>query len=114
MYTPSEIKKRLSEKVAEILKESFMIFEDDPINEIAMKRVVRKGKIIRKVKVKRKGYKVLRQGNKVKFARMTQKEKRSRRRAARKAWRSGKGARKSKSRRTMIRSKVRMKQLYGK
>jgi len=113
MYTPSEISKRLSEKVAEILKESFMIFEEDQLDEVAMKRVVRKGKIVRKVKVKRKGYKVLRQGNSVKFVRLTQKEKRVRRRAARQAWRKGKGTRKSKTRRTMIRSKVRMKQLYG-
>lgn len=84
------------------------------IDEVAMKRVVRKGKIVRKVKLKRKGYKVLRQGNKIKFVRMTQKEKRMRRKSARKAWRVGKSARRTKAKRTMIRSKVRMRSLYGK
>lgn len=84
------------------------------LDEVAMKRVVRNGKIVRKVKVKRKGFKVVRRGNSVKFVRMTQKEKRARRKAARKAWRVGKAARKQKAKRTMIRSKVRMKNLYGK
>lgn len=84
------------------------------LDEVAMKRVVRNGKIVRKVKVKRKGFKVVRRGNSVKFVRMTQKEKRARRKAARKAWRVGKAARKQKAKRTMIRSKVRMKTLYGK
>lgn len=84
------------------------------LDEVAMKRVVRNGKIVRKVKVKRKGFKVVRKGNSVKFVRMTQKEKRARRKAARKAWRVGKAARKQKAKRTMIRSKVRMKTLYGK
>lgn len=84
------------------------------LDEVAMKRVVRKGKIVRKVKAKRKGYKVVRQGNKIRFVRMTQKEKRARRIAARKAWRVGKSARRTKARRSMVRSKVRMKTLYGK
>lgn len=84
------------------------------LDEVAMKRVVRNGKIVRKVKVKRKGFKVVRKGNIVKFVRMTQKEKRARRKAARKAWRVGKAARKQKAKRSMIRSKVRMKTLYGK
>mgnify|MGYP000948163777 FL=1 len=84
------------------------------LDEVAMKRVVRNGKIVRKVKVKRNGFKVVRRGNTVKFVRMTQKEKRARRKAARKAWRVGKAARKQKAKRTMIRSKVRMKTLYGK
>ena len=84
------------------------------LDEVAMKRVVRNGKIVRKVKVKRKGFKVVRKGNSVKFVRMTQKEKRARRKAARKAWRVGKAARKHKAKRSMIRSKVRMKTLYGK
>lgn len=84
------------------------------LDEVAMKRVVRNGKIVRKVKVKRKGFKVVRRGNSVKFVRMTQKEKRARRKAARKAWRVGKAARKHKAKRSMIRSKVRMKTLYGK
>ena len=83
------------------------------LDEVAMKRVVRGGKIVRKVKVKRKGFKVVRKGNSVKFVRMTQKEKRARRKAARKAWRVGKAARKQKAKRTMIRSKIRMKTLYG-
>ena len=84
------------------------------LDEVAMKRVVRNGKIVRKVKVKRKGFKVVRKGNSVKFVRMTQKEKRARRKAARKTWRDGKAARKQKAKRSMIRSKVRMKTLYGK
>lgn len=84
------------------------------LDEVAMKRVVRKGKIVRKVKVKRKGFKVVRQGNRIRFVRMTPTEKRARRRAARKAWRVGKASRRTKSKRTLIRSKVRMKTLYGK
>ena len=87
---------------------------DASLSEIAMKRVVRKGKIVRKVKVKRKGYKVVRSGNNVKFVRMTQMEKRTRRKAARKAWRVGKAARKVKAQRSLRRSKVRIKSLYGK
>ncbi len=83
------------------------------LDEVAMKRVVRKGKIVRKVAVKRKGYKVVRHGSQVKFVRMTQKEKRVRRKSARKAWRVGKSARKVKAKRTMVRSKVRIKTLYG-
>lgn len=95
-------------------KASFDLEFSDCLDEVAMKRVVRKGKIVRKVKVKRKGYKVVRKGTQVKFVRMTQKEKRVRRKAARKAWRVGKSARKVKTKRTMIRSKVRMRTLYGK
>lgn len=92
-----------------------LVFEEVEANvsEIAFKRVVRKGKIVRKVAVKRKGFKVVRSGNKVKFVRMTQQEKRARRKAARRAWKVGKAARKVKAERTMRRSKVRIKSLYG-
>lgn len=117
MHSVSDYKMRLSEILSEQLSDSVILFEESTeseLNEIAMKRVVRKGKIVRKVKVKRKGFKVLRQGQQVKFVRMTQKEKRVRRKSARMAWRKGKGLRKTKSKRTMIRSKVRMRQLYGK
>jgi len=85
----------------------------DFVNEVAMVRRVRKGKIVRKVKVKRKGFKVIRAGAKVKFVRMTQKEKRTRRKSARKAWRTSKSARKNKTKRTLRRSKVRMNTLYS-
>lgn len=112
------MKFRLAQIFEGMIKDTVIIFEDveksDAINEVAMKRVVRNGKIVRKVKVKRKGFKVLRDGNKVKFVRLTMKEKRVRRKSARMAWRVGKASRKNQTRRTMIRSKVRMKQLYGK
>lgn len=113
MFNISDMKERLSEILAEQLADTLISFEDETISEVAMKRVVRKGKIVRKVKLKRKGFKVLRKGNHVSFVRMSQKEKRVRRKAARQAWRKGKGTRKNKSKRTMIRSKVRMRQLYG-
>lgn len=109
MFDKSEILAKLDS----LLEEWKALHHLEFLDEVAMKRVVRKGKIVRKVKVKRKGYKVVRQGSRVKFVRMTQKEKRMRRKAARKAWRVGKSARKTKTKRTMIRSKVRMKTLYG-
>ena len=108
------IKEKMSKIFESIVKETVLVFENEGINEVAMKRVVRKGEIVRKVKVKRKGFKVLRSGNDVKFVRLTMKEKRTRRKSARMSWRTGKGSRKNQARRTMIRSKVRMKQLYGK
>jgi hypothetical protein len=83
------------------------------LDEIAMKRVVRHGRVVKIVAVKRRGFKVLRQGNKIKLVRMTNKEKRTRRKGARKAWRKSKSTRKSKAKRSMIKSKVRMKSLYG-
>jgi len=109
-----ESKEKLLENLDSLLESWKCSFRLEVLDEIAMKRVVRKGKIVRKVKLKKKGFKVVRDGAKVKFVRMTQKEKRSRRKAARKAWRVGKAARKVKAKRTMIRSKVRMKSLYGK
>lgn len=108
------LKHRMSQIFESMVQDTVLIFENEEINEVAMKRVVRRGKIVRKVKVKRKGFKVQRQGNKVKFVRLTMKEKRVRRKSARLAWRVGKASRKNQTRRTMIRSKVRMKQLYGK
>jgi hypothetical protein len=107
-------KSEILEKLDSLLEEWKLSHHLEFLDEVAMKRVVRKGKIIRKVKVKRKGYKVVRQGDRVRFVRMTPQEKRARRRAARKAWRIGKAARLTKSKRTLIRSKVRMKTLYGK
>lgn len=113
MFNKADIKQSLSAILESEMKKGELLFEDS-IDEITMKRVVRKGKIVRKVKVKKKGFKVQRVGNKVKFVRMTQKEKRVRRKSARKAWKIGKGSRKNKAKRTMIRSKVRMRTLYGK
>lgn len=107
-------KTEILDKLDSILEEWKISHYIEFLDEIAMKRVVRNGNIVRKVKVKRKGFKVVRHGNSVKFVRMTPKEKRARRKAARKAWRVGKAARKTKTKRTMIRSKVRMKALYGK
>lgn len=102
-------------KESHVLDFELESLDEESLDEVAMKRVVRKGKIVRKVAVKRKGFKVLRGPNgQVKFVRMTQKEKRARRKAARKAWRVGKAARKVKANRTKIRSKVRMRTLYGK
>ena len=107
-------KEEILEKLDALLEDWKATHTLEFLDEVAMKRVVRGGKIVRKVKVKRKGFKVVRKGNIVKFVRMTQKEKRARRKAARKAWRVGKAARKQKAKRSMIRSKVRMKTLYGK
>lgn len=105
MFGAKEI---LSEKLSS-LKATLL---EEILNEIAMKRVVRKGKIVKKVKTKRKGFKVLRKGGSIRFVRMTPKEKRVRRKAARKAWRVGKSARVNKSKRTFKKSKVRIKSLH--
>lgn len=113
MFDNAYYKASLDRIFESIMNDSLLIFEDT-LDEVSMKRVVRRGKIVKKVKVKKKGFKVLRQGNKVKFVRMTQKEKRLRRKSARMAWRVGKGARKNKTKRSMIKSKVRMRSLYGK
>lgn len=118
MFNETDILKRLNELKDQALLEESTFFEIwdyvDELSEVAMKRVVRKGKIVRKVAVKKKGFKVVRSGNSVKFVRMTQKEKRARRKAARKAWKVGKAARKVKANRSLRRSKVRIKSLYGK
>lgn len=107
-------KEHILQRLNTLMVEMKASYDVEFLSEVAMKRVVRGGKIVRKVKVKRKGFKVVRKGNQVRFVRMTQKEKRVRRKSARKAWRVGKSARKTKAKRTMIRSKVRMKTLYGK
>jgi len=107
-------KSEIYEKLNSLLEEWKLSHYLEFLDEVAMKRVVRNGKIVRKVKVKRKGYKIVRRGNSIRFVRMTPKEKRARRKAARKAWRVGKAARKTKSKRSLIRSKVRMRTLYGK
>lgn len=108
-----QILSKLNQHLDQYLSECVVEFEDTMVSEIALVRRVRKGKIVRKVAIKRKGFKVMRKGNTVKFVRMTQKEKRVRRKAARKAWRVGKSARKMKSKRTLRRSKVRIKSLYA-
>jgi hypothetical protein len=107
-------KESIFQRLNNLVEEVKASFDVQFIDEVAMKRVVRGGKIVRKVKLKRKGFKVVRKGSQVRFVRMTQKEKRVRRVSARKAWRVGKSARKTKAKRTMVRSKVRMKTLYGK
>lgn len=111
LFTKEEIHQRLDSLLEDLIGD---IEPTIHLGEIAMKRVVRKGKIVRKVKNKRRGFKVVRKGNQVKFVRMTQQEKRARKKAAKKAWRVGKSSRKNKAKRTMIRSKVRMRSLYGK
>jgi DNA-binding transcriptional regulator PaaX len=107
-------KEQLFNTLDSLLEDWKVLHHLEFLDEVAMKRVVRKGKIVRKVKVKKKGYKVVRKGNSIRFVRMTAQEKRIRRRAARKAWRVGRAARKNKAKRSLIRSKVRMKTLYGK
>ena len=115
MFTKQGIMQKLDSLLESETKDLLLAFDlPDEINEVAMKRVVRKGKIVRKVRNKKKGFKVLRQGNTARFVRLAQKEKRTRRKAARKAWRTGRGSRKAKAKRTMIRSKVKIRQLYGK
>lgn len=111
---PDTIKKRLDELLAASLT-SFVVCinESEELDEVMMKRVVRNGKIVKKVAVKRKGFKVINRGGKITFKRMTQQEKKSRRKGARKAWKVGKSARKVKSNRTLKRSKVRIKTLHG-
>jgi hypothetical protein len=114
MFETQAIHSAMDALLSEAMGAAILVFDkSEPINEVALKRVVRRGEVVRKVKVKRKGFKVVRQGNKITFARLTPEEKRKRRRAARQAWRVGRGSRRAKAKRTMIRSKVRMKTLYG-
>lgn len=87
----------------------------DSIFEVAFKRVIRKGKIIRKVKNTRgANFRIVRHGNQVKFVRKTAAEKRKRRLAMKKAWRKGKAARLNKIKRTIRKSRIRMKSFYRK
>ncbi len=122
----NKILEKMDESLDDILLGYCLEFEDSdedsldeihldeiPLDEVAMKRVVRKGKIVTKVKLKKKGFKVVRHGGSVKFVRMTPKERKARRKAARKAWRVGKSARKTKSKRSLQKSKTRIKSLYG-
>lgn len=106
-------KQQILETLDTLLEEALTGYRLEVIDEVAMKRVVRAGKIIKKVKVKKKGFKVVRQGNNIRFVRMTMQEKRARRKAARKAWRTGKAARKTKAARTIRKSKVKIKMLHG-
>lgn len=83
------------------------------INEVTFKRVIRKGKVVKKVKnIRGPNYRIVRQGNKVRFVRKTAQEKRRRKLAMKKAWRKGKATRLNKAKRTIRKSKIRMKSFY--
>ncbi len=112
MITKDYLASRLQTLVLEKVSELKTIAEETFLDEVALKRVVRGGKIVKKAAVKKKGFKVVRKGNQITFKRITQKEKRVRRKAARKAWRTGKSSRLNKGKRTLKRSKIRMKMLY--
>lgn len=85
------------------------------LNEITFKRVIRKGKVVKKVKnIRGPNYRIVRSGNKVRFVRKTAQEKRKRKLAMKKAWRRGKSSRLNKAKRTIRRSKIRMKSFYRK
>lgn len=83
------------------------------LNEVTFKRVIRKGKVVKKVKnIRGPNYRIVRQGNKVRFVRKTAQEKRRRKLAMKKAWRKGKSSRLNKAKRTIRKSKIRMKSFY--
>lgn len=83
------------------------------LNEVTFKRVIRKGRVVKKVKnIRGPNYRIVRQGNKVRFVRKTAQEKRRRKLAMKKAWRKGKSSRLNKAKRTIRKSKIRMKSFY--
>nr|DAF18172.1 MAG TPA: hypothetical protein [Caudoviricetes sp.] len=85
------------------------------LNEVTFKRVIRKGKVVKKVKnIRGPNYRIVRKGNQVRFVRKTAQEKRKRKLAMKKAWRKGKSSRLNKAKRTIRRSKIRMKSFYRK
>lgn len=88
-------------------------FADDIIlSEAKFIRVVRAGKLTRKIKA-RKGFKVLRRGNKVKMKRMTFQEKRKRHLVMLKVWRKGHASRAIKSHRKLVISLRKRKSIFG-
>lgn len=83
------------------------------LNEAKFVRVIRGGKIQKKIKP-RVGFKILRTGNKVKMKRVTVKEKRNRSLAIKKAWRKNHAGRVIKSKKKMIISLRKRKTIFGK
>ena len=86
--------------------------EEILLTEARFIRVVRAGKIVKKVKP-RKGFKVIRSGGKIKMKRMTFQEKRTRKVATTKAWRKGKSSRIVKSARKLKISLRKRKSIFG-
>lgn len=81
--------------------------------EIRLVRRVRNNKIVKKAAVKRKGFKVVRDGaNAAHYQKMSAMEMLKRRKAMRRSWRKGKAARLIHTKRTMIKSRRKMKSLY--
>jgi hypothetical protein len=86
--------------------------DDLLINEARFIRVVRAGKVVKKVKPK-KGFKILRKGMAVKMKRMSFQEKRTRRMAMRAVWRKGKASRVIKSKRKLKISLRKRRVIFG-
>lgn len=81
--------------------------------EIRLIRRVRNNKIVKKAAVKRKGFKVVRDGaNSAHYQKMSAMEMLKRRKAMRRAWRRGKSARLIHTKRSMIKARRKMKILY--
>lgn len=95
------------------IKEKLDIIVDDLLlTEVKFIRVIRGGKLTKKVKP-RLGFKILRHGSKIKMKRMTFKEKRVRKLAMKKAWRKGHASRVVKQKRKMLISLRKRKSIFG-
>ena len=83
------------------------------LNEIALVRRIRNGKIVKKAAIRRKGFKVVRNksGGAV-LKKMSAIEMLKRRKSATKAWRKGKSVRLRKAKRSMVKSRRKMRILY--
>lgn len=93
---------------------SFIEYVDEEfLTEARFKRVVRKGKVVRKMQA-RKGFRIIRaKGGKLKMRRVTPMERRKMHIAMQRAWRKGKAARLQKSKRMRIRSLIKRKTVFG-
>lgn len=86
--------------------------EDLILTEAKFIRVIRGGKLTRKVRA-RVGFKVIRRGNKVRMKRMTFQEKRNRHLIMMKVWRKSHASRAIKSKRKMLISLRKRKSVFG-
>ena len=93
---------------------SFIEYIDEEfLNEARFKRVVRRGKVVRKMQA-RKGFRIVRaKGGKLKMRRVSPMERRKMHLAMQRAWRVGKASRLQKAKRMRIRSLTKRKTMFG-
>jgi hypothetical protein len=109
MIDSAQIHQILQKKVGELIEDIRFQLESSLLSEVKMKRVIRGGKVVKKVAVKKKGFKIKRVGNKVMFVREKPSEKRKRAKAMKKAWKKGKSKRLNKTKKSMKKTRRKMK-----